>query len=99
MGTRDDVAHSAQPEHLDHSHLISQLSPFFLQKGLHCGGGVGGGVGGGGGMGVGGTRVMVVVDEGRLHNPQLDPYLRDKVQQQCGVIFVGRILPAPTVRL
>ena len=61
--------------------------------------GVESGVGGGGGMGVGGTRVMVVVDEGRLHNPQLDPYLRDKVQQQCGIIFVGRILPAPTVRL
>ena len=40
---------------------------------------------------------MVVVDEGRLHNPQLDPYLRDRVQQQCGVIFVGRVLPAPTV--
>ena len=72
-----------------------------MESGVESGscGGAGGGVGGGGGMGVGGTRVMVVVDEGRLHNPQLDPYLRDKVQQQCGVIFVGRILPAPTVRL
>ena len=74
-----------------------------MESGVESGscGGAGGGVGGGGGMGVGvgGARVMVVVDEGRLHNPQLDPYLRDRVQQQCGIIFVGRILPAPTVRL